>query len=216
VIASSGLVALSTVAWLALASGVRPSLASAPLTAAARSRQVWVLGFVHMATFGLAVLVGTWVTTFLVHDFGLSLVSAGAAGSTILVLGVIARPLGGLVIDRHVLSARAVMKVTVLAGAVGLLLLAWPDRPLIVAIIAIAALGITFSAPYAAVMNATSATVPQAPGAAVGLVSAIALLGISAAAPAVGAVFASAGSFSPSFGALAAFSLLIFWSLFYV
>ncbi|MGH7316015.1 MAG: MFS transporter [Candidatus Rokuibacteriota bacterium] len=213
-IASSGLVALSTVAWLLLAPPVRPSLTASPLTEAMRSGKVWTLGLVHTATFGLAVLVGIWVTTFLVHEFGLSLVSAGAAGSTILVLGVLSRPLGGLVIDRRVLSAGAVMKGTVLAGAIGLTLLAWPGRPLIVAAVALAALGVAFNAPYAAVMSTTGATLPRAPGAAVGLVSAVALLGISIAAPAVGAVFSSAGSFSLPFGFLAAFSLLVFWALF--
>ena len=93
---SSALIALATVGWLALAPRVRPSLAAAPLTEAVRSAKVWTLGLVHTATFGLAVLIGIWVTTFLVHDFGLSLVSAGAAGSAILALGVLSRPLGGL------------------------------------------------------------------------------------------------------------------------
>jgi nitrate/nitrite transporter NarK len=215
-VASAGLVALSTIAWLALALGARPRLAAAPLTAAVRSRKVWALGLVHTATFGLAVLVGIWVTTFLVHDLRLSLVSAGTAGSAILALGVISRPLGGLLIDRHVLGDRAVMKLTVLAGAAGLLLLAWPGRSLAVAALAIGALGVALNAPYAAVMNISAVALPQAPGAAVGLVSAVALLGISAAAPAVGAVFSSAGSFSLPFGSLAAFSLLVFWALRYL
>jgi len=205
---------LSSVAWLALAPRVRPSLAVAPLTEAVRSPKVWALGLVHTATFGLAVLVGIWITTFLVHEFGLSLVSAGAAGSTILALGVLSRPLGGLLVDRGVLGARAVMKLTVLTGAVGLLVLAWPGRPLIVAAAAIVALGVAFNAPYAAVMHTTGVILPRAPGAAVGLVSAVGVLGISVGAPAVGALFASTGGFSLPFGSLAAFSLLVFWALF--
>lgn len=208
-VVSSGLVAFSIVAWLALASRIPPSLAAAPLTEAMRNRKVWVLGLVHTATFGLAVLVGTWVTTFLVHDLGLSLVSAGAAGSAILVLGVLSRPLGGLLIDRHLLGAATVMRLTVLAGAAGLLLLAWPGRPLALAAVAIGALGVVLNAPYAAVMSVTGATLPQAPGAAVGLVSSVALLAISAAAPAVGAGFSSTGSFSLPFGSLGAFCLLV-------
>jgi len=162
-IVSSGLIALSTVAWLALAPRVRPSLAAARLTEAVRSPKVWTLGLVHTATFGLAVLIGIWITTFLVHDFGLSLVSAGAAGSAILALGVLSRPLGGWLVDRDVLSARAVMKLTVLTGAVGLLALAWPGRPLIVAALAIVALGVALSAPYAAVMHTTGRSCPGRP-----------------------------------------------------
>jgi nitrate/nitrite transporter NarK len=208
-IVSASLVALSIAGWLALAPSIHPSLSAAPLTEAARSGKVWTLGLVHAATFGLAVLVGTWVTTFLVHDLGLSLVGAGAAGSVILVLGVLSRPLGGLLIDRHVFSAGTVMQLTLLAGAVGLLLLAWPGRSLPLAALAIGGLGVALNAPYAAVMSVTGAALPQAPGAAVGLVSSVALLAISAAAPAVGAAFSSTGSFSLPFGSLAVFCLLV-------
>jgi nitrate/nitrite transporter NarK len=213
-IVSSGLIALSTVGWLALAPRVRPSLAAAPLTEAMRSLKVWTLGLVHTATFGLAVLIGIWITTFLVHDFGLSLVSAGAAGSAILALGVLSRPLGGWLVDRGALSARAVMKLTVLAGAVGLAALGWPGRPLLVAAAAIVLLGVALSAPYAAVMHTAAAILPRAPGAAVGLVSGLGVLGIALGAPAVGALFASTGSFTVPFGALAAYSLLVLWALF--
>jgi len=111
-ILSSALIALSTAAWLRLAPSVRPTAGAAPLTEATRSPKVWTLGLVHSVTFGLAVLVGIWVTTFLVHDFGLSLVEAGAAGSMILVVGVLSRPFGGWLIDRGALGARAVMKMT--------------------------------------------------------------------------------------------------------
>jgi NNP family nitrate/nitrite transporter-like MFS transporter len=213
-IVSSGLIALSTVGWLALAPRVRPSLAAAPLTEAMRSLKVWTLGLVHTATFGLAVLIGIWITTFLVHDFGLSLVSAGAAGSAILALGVLSRPLGGWLVDRGALSARAVMKLTVLAGAVGLAALGWPGRPLLVAAAAIVLLGVALSAPYAAVMHTTAAILPRAPGAAVGLVSGLGVLGIAVGAPAVGALFASTGSFTVPFGVLGAYSLLVLWALF--
>jgi NNP family nitrate/nitrite transporter-like MFS transporter len=175
---------------------------------------VWTLGLVHTATFGLAVLVGIWVTTFLAHDFGLSLVSAGAAGSAILALGVISRPLGGWLIDRGVVGARAVMKLTVLAGAIGLAVLAWPGRPLAVAAVAIIALGVALNAPYAAVMNTTGAVLPRAPGAAVGLVSGLGVIAIAVGAPVVGALFAATGSFAVPFGSLAAFSLLVLWALF--
>jgi NNP family nitrate/nitrite transporter-like MFS transporter len=179
-----------------------------------RSPKVWTLGLVHTATFGLAVLIGIWITTFLVHDFGLSLVSAGAAGSAILALGVLSRPLGGWLVDRGALSARAVMKLTVLAGAVGLAALGWPGRPLLVAASAIVLLGVALSAPYAAVMHTTAAILPRAPGAAVGLVSGLGVLGIALGAPAVGALFASTGGFTLPFGALAAYSLLVLWALF--
>jgi NNP family nitrate/nitrite transporter-like MFS transporter len=202
------------VVWLALAPSIAPTPGGAPLAAAMRSRQVWTLGLVHTATFGMAVLVGIWVTTFLVHDFDLSLVAAGAAGSTILALGVLSRPLGGWIVDRGLLEARAVMKLTVLAGAAGLAVLAWPGRPLPVAAAAILALGVAFNAPYAAVMTTTGAALPRAPGAAVGLVSGVGVLAIAAGAPLVGGLLGSTGGFSLPFACLAAFSLVVLGALF--
>ena len=64
-----------------------------------------------------------------------------------------------------------------------------------------------------AVMHTTGAVLPRAPGAAVGLVSGVGVLGISIGAPAVGALFAATGGFSLPFGVLAAFSLLVLWVL---
>ena len=213
-VVSSALIALSTAAWLWLAPPIAPAPASAPLGAAMQSGKVWLLGLVHAATFGLAVLVGIWITTFLVHEFGLSLVRAGAAGSAILVLGLFSRPLGGLLVDRGVLAPRTIMRLTVLAGAVGLLTLAWPGRPLPVAAAAILLLGVGLNAPYAAVMQTTGAILPRAPGAAVGLVSGLGVLGVSVGAPAVGALLAATGGFAVPFAALAVCSLVILGALF--
>jgi nitrate/nitrite transporter NarK len=210
---SSGLVALSTVAWWALAPAIRPAASAAPLTEAMQSRRVWTLGLVHAATFGLAVLTGIWITTFLVHEFDLTLVHAGAAGSAILALGVLSRPLGGLVVDRGWLGAAAVMRLTVLAGAIGLLVLAWPGRPLAVAALAIGTLGVALNAPYAAVMQTTAGALPRAPGAAVGLVSGIGVVSIAAGAPAVGALLAATGGFALPLALLAAYSLAVLWTL---
>src|SRR5258705_13132497 len=63
-IVSSGLIALSTVGWLALAPRVRPSPPAAPLTEAMRGLKGWTLGLGHTAPFGLAGLVGVSVPTF--------------------------------------------------------------------------------------------------------------------------------------------------------
>ncbi|SRR5581483_1178727 len=212
-VVSSVLVALSTVAWWALAPPVRPTAAATPLAEATRSRRVWTLGLVHAATFGLAVLTGIWITTFLVHEFGLTLVRAGAAGSGILALGVLSRPLGGLVVDRGRLSAAAVMRLTVLTGAIGLLVLAWPGRPLAAAALAIGVLGVAFNAPYAAVMQTTASALPRAPGAAVGLVSGVGVISIAAGAPAVGALLAATGGFALPLLLLAVYSFAVLWAL---
>lgn len=208
-VASSGFVAVALAVWMASAADLRARLPASRLSVATRSGEVWVLGLVHGATFGLAVLVGTWVTTYLVHDLGLSLVSAGAAGSAILAMGILARPFGGILIDGRLLAPRQAMQASLVVGAVGLALLAYPGRPVGVAVLGIVAAGLALSLPYAAVMNSASASLPEAPGAAVGMVSSIALVLLAAGAPAVGALYALTGRFSLAFWAMVAFSLLV-------
>ena len=57
------------------------------------------------------------------------------------------------------------------------------------------------------------ASLPRAPGAAVGLVSGLGVIAIAVGAPVVGALFASTGSFAVPFATLAAFSLVVLWAL---
>jgi NNP family nitrate/nitrite transporter-like MFS transporter len=205
-------VAVALLAWLALAPDPRTGLAAPRLADAARSGRVWLLGLVHAATFGVSMIVGTWVTTFLVHDLGRSLVVAGAIGSAILVGGVVSRPLGGELVHRRALGPRALMRGALLVSALGVGCLAIPGRPPAVAAAAIVVLGLALSVPYAAVMNGASAVLPASPGAAVGIVSALALAVMAVAAPAVGAAFRETGSFSAPFAALALLGALVAWA----
>jgi nitrate/nitrite transporter NarK len=209
--ASAGLVALALVVWLALAPDPRAGLAAPRLADAARSASVWLLGLVHAATFGVSMILGTWITTFLVHDLGRSLVAAGAVGSAVLVAGVASRPLGGELVHRRALRPRALMRGSLVVSVLALACLAAPGRPLAVAAAAILALGLALSLPYAAVMNGASAALPGSPGAAVGIVSAVALAAMAAAAPAVGVAFRETGSFSAPFAGLAVLGALVAW-----
>jgi len=56
---------------------------------------LWLLGVVQMATFGLMIVVGTWITTLLRTTLGMPLKAAGLLGSLVLLLGIVTRPLGG-------------------------------------------------------------------------------------------------------------------------
>lgn len=62
-------------------------------------------------SFGFSVILGNWVVTLLERTEGLGPRSAGAIGSLILVLGILGRPLGGVLaralpwLTRRVLGA---------------------------------------------------------------------------------------------------------------
>src|SRR6202012_2323760 len=70
----------------------------APIMGMLRSPQLWLLGLVQMASFGLVVVIGVWVSTYLTKSFHLTGAEAGEVGSLVLVAGVLTRPLGGVLI----------------------------------------------------------------------------------------------------------------------
>ena len=209
-LASAVLVAGGLAFWIIAAPDRRTILPAARFALAMRSGVVWLLTLAHTGTFGLAILVGTWITTFLVRDVGLSLSVAGGLGSAVLVVGVLSRPGGGIVMDWGWMRTATMIRSSLLVGAIGLGLLAWPGRPAWMALIALLIMGAALSLPYAALMNTAAASVPGSPGAAVGLVGAGSLILIAVGAPALGALYARTANFSLAFGLLGAFALLVF------
>jgi nitrate/nitrite transporter NarK len=197
-----------TALWL-LAPAVPPPAASGRLRAALRQPAGWLLGLVHTAAFGLAVIVGTWAPTYLVREFGLDLATAGALGSTVVLLGVISRPFGGAVIGARWLTTRRVMQVAVVLNALGLAILAVPGRPLALAIAGLLVLGFGASLPYSAVFNTAAAALPGNPGAAIGIVTLVSLVGIVGGAPLVGGLLERSGGFTLPFGLLALGCVLV-------
>lgn len=210
-LASAVIVLATLFIWLVLAPDKRMALPPARFSLALKSRTVWLLALIHTATFGLAILVGTWITTFLVLDLGLALTAAGALGSAVLVVGVLSRPIGGFFIDRRWVLTKTMIRISLLAGSGGLALLALPGRPLWAVLIALLIMGIALSLPYSAVMNTTTAALPESPGAAIGVVGSGSVVLIALLMPAVGLVYSHSESFPLAFGLLAGFAFLIFW-----
>jgi len=208
---SAAIVLAALAFWLLVAPDRRMALPPARFSLALRSRTIWLLALIHTGTFGLAILVGTWITTFLVRDLGLPLSAAGALGSAVLVVGVLSRPIGGFIIDRHWVLTKTMIRISLLAGTSGLVLLALPGRPVWAVLVALLVIGIALSLPYSAVMNTATAALPESPGAAVGIVGSVSVVLIALGAPALGFVYFQTDSFSLAFGLLAGFSFLIFW-----
>lgn len=193
--------------WVLLAPRPLPKIhAHVPLAALIGHRQLWLLGSVQMASFGLVILVGSWITLLLRNQLGLPPTSAGALGSLVLLLGILTRPLGGL------MAAAMPMRLLLAAGLVmnmaGCLLLAGASS-LGGALPAIVLLGTGCGLPYASLFNRAAALFPGRAGAAMGLVNMLGIVMILVGAPAVGKIADWTGSFQAGLAALAGFNAAV-------
>jgi predicted MFS family arabinose efflux permease len=116
------------------------------------------------------------------------------------------RPLGGWLIARQRATTIALMRGSQLINLAGLSLLAFPGRPLPVAMAGGIALGIGVALPYAAVFNTAAASLPRAPGAAQSLTAIGGTLGAVIGAPLMGAAIERFG-FTAAWAAIAIFPL---------
>jgi len=167
--------------------------------------ELWFLGVVQMASFGLAIVVGTWITTLLRNTLDMSLKSAGLLGSLVLLLGILTRPLGGWLAER--IDLLGLLLPALLLNAAACVTLAL-SRSFWLTFAAIAALALGCGVPYAGCFNRAAALFPGRAGAAMGLVNMIGIFMILAGAPAIGWLADATGSFRSSFVALAAFAIM--------
>jgi nitrate/nitrite transporter NarK len=170
---------------------------------------LWLLGIVQMATFGLMIVVGTWITTSLRSTLGMPLKSAGMLGSLVLLLGIVTRPLGGWL--AHRIRLRSLAAFSLLLNAVGCAALA-ASHSAWLTFSAIVVLAAGCGLPYAACFNRAAALFPGRAGAAMGLVNMIGIGMILAGAPGIGWIADKTGSFRYSFVVLALFAVLAAFS----
>ncbi len=168
--------------------------------------QLWLLGSVQMASFGLVILVGSWITLLLHDQLGLTPTKAGALGSLVLLLGILTRPLGGILVA--VVGVRPLLAASLVINVAGCLLLARASS-LGSAVAAIVLLGVGCGLPYAALFTRAAALFPGRAGAAMGLVNMLGIVMILVGAPAVGKIADLTGGFQASFVALATFDVVV-------
>ena len=192
--------------WIAVSPQV-PSVAGArgQLRGMLLSPQLWLLGLMQMASFGLAIVVGAWIITLLVGTLQVPAAKAGLIGSFVLLLGIMMRPLGGIL--RQHMGMRALLALSLLSNAAGCFMLAagWNSFPPAVA--AVLLIGTGCGLPYAALFTRAASLFPGRAGAAMGLVNMLGILMILVGAPLVGRLADWSGSFRSSFVALGGFSL---------
>ena len=198
--------------WLRWARATAPRRGTVSVRSIFADAASWRLGLVNGATFGLTVVLGTWVAVYFVEEFGLALTLAGMFGAQTALLGMVGRPLGGLLIARGAVGARVLIRCMLAGSALALLLLAWPGRPVGAAIGAVILVGITASLSYPGMLVLASRVRPDATGAVLGVVSTVGSLVVILGAPAIGALFSASGSFSLPFALLALLPAAAVWA----
>jgi nitrate/nitrite transporter NarK len=203
---SAALAVCAWIFWIAFAPYV-PSAAHArgQLRGMLLAPQLWLLGLMQMASFGLAIVVGAWIITLLVGTLQVPAAKAGLIGSFVLLLGIVMRPLGGVL--RQHMGMRDLLGASFLATAAGCFMLAagWKSLPL--AVVAVLLIGTGCGLPYAALFTRAASLFPGRAAAAMGLVNMLGILMILVGAPLVGRLADWSGSFRSSFVALGGFSL---------
>ena len=120
-----------------------------------RSPQLWLLGLVQMASFGLVIVVGVWISIYLTKSFHLTALQAGKIGSLVLVVGVATRPLGGVLVPRW--GARRTLQIGLALRVIACLCFGLGTASLVRAAAGVLLLGVGAGLPYAGVFNRAAA-----------------------------------------------------------
>jgi MFS family permease len=169
--------------------------------------QLWLLGLVQMATFGLSLVVGSWVVVMLTKVLSVPATRAGLIGSLVLLFGIASRPLGGA-LRRH-LAIRPLFAGSLLMIALGCFVFTSQSSSLALALTAVVLIGIGCGLPYASMFSRAGALFPGRAGAAMGLVNMVGIVMILGGAPLVGHLADLSGNFRTSFVVLGGFSLAV-------
>jgi MFS family permease len=167
--------------------------------------QLWFLGLMQMATFGISVVIGSWVSIVLTTVMKVPATRAGLIGSLVLLLGIVSRPLGGF-LRRH-MGLRPLFIGSLVMIASGCLLFVPSTISLAGALAGVVLIGMGIGFPYSAMFSRAGALFPGRAAAAMGLVNMLGILMILGGAPLVGHLKDLTGSFRTSFAVLAGFSL---------
>ena len=205
---SAGMALTAAIIWLAAApkvtSGAAPPGRFGEMLLAP---QLLLLGLVQMASFGLSVVVGSWVVVLLTKVLNVPATQAGLIGSLVLLLGIVSRPLGGIL--RRRVGIRPLFISSLLIIALGCFAFVSSSISLGIALAAVVLIGMGVGLPYAAMFSRAGALFPGRAGAAMGLVNMLGIFMILGGAPLVGHLADLSGSFRVGFVVLGGFSLFV-------
>lgn len=171
-------------------------------------KELWLLGFLQMASFGLVIVIGTWINELLKLNIGLAPKTAGAVGSIVLLLGIITRTYGGQLVKK--LGYRRLILISIGFNIIGCFILAFLASTFAAVFFAIVLLGFGCGLPYAALFSKATILFPGRAGAAMGLVNMLGIIMILGGSPLLGKIADLTGNFQMAFVALGCFSILAF------
>jgi len=160
-----------------------------------------------MCGFGLAMILGTWVVTYVMRGFDVPLATSGLLGSLVLILGIIARSGGGLTLERG-LSPIHLIRLGLAFAVAGLVTMALAGH-LAIAIGGLLLTGIGVGLPYAAVFNGAAESAPSSPASAQGFVGWGGVMTAIVGPPLVGQLLDATGGFASGFLVIAGFAALV-------
>jgi NNP family nitrate/nitrite transporter-like MFS transporter len=170
--------------------------------------QLYLLGLVQMASFGLVIVIGSWITEMLKENFTFeNKLLIPFIASLVLLLGIFTRPWGGKLVTQ--IGVRKLLIISLLLNTLGCFILAFFNANLLINIFAIILLGVGCGLPYAGLFNRAASLFPGRAGAAMGLVNMLGIVFILVAAPLVGKITDYTGDFSSAFLSLGIFAFVI-------
>lgn len=196
--------------WRLAPSMSRPrgqEVAGTGLRATMRERNSWLLAMCHMCGFGLAMVLGTWVVSYLTSSFDLPLTASGVIGAVVLILGIAGRSGGGIALERGA-PPMLIIRGGIGLAAIGLALMA-VSSSFTIAVGALLATGLGVGLPYAAIFNGAAASVPASPATTQGFVGTGGVVTAIVGPPLVGWLLDVGGGFGSGFLVISAFAFLV-------
>jgi nitrate/nitrite transporter NarK len=166
------------------------------------NRNIWLLSLTQFGSFGTVISCGVWVNTLLQKNIHLDPKTAGMIGSLVLLIGIIMRPVGGLIVDKKWCTAKQVL---ILAHAGLAVSFAWLGmcNNITSAVIAILFTGIMAALPFGPIFTYAVASFPKSPGVAMGFVNTWGAIAVMVLPPLMGSFVDSSGTFLSAFYLLA-------------
>ncbi len=188
--------------WMPSDQNIRRATVSQGLAFAVfRSPSLWCLGLTFMGTAGWGNAVFSWLAVYLMKRYELPLTTAGLVGALGLVIGVVCRPLGGMMQSR--MTPLSIIRLSACSICIGVGVLALPLHSFPLAALGVFLLAFGTATPHAAIFN-TAAQVGSVSGFGQGVAQGLMLIVCSptlfAASPLVGQLFEHDHAFTLAFG----------------
>lgn len=171
------------------------------------TRNLWVFTLAQVASFGTVTACGTWINVALQRNIHLDPKTAGMVGALVLIIGILGRPLGGLILDHKWLTTKQLLIIANIGLGLGF---AWVGNAETVdmAVVAILITGILAGIPFGPIFAGAAASMPTNPGVAMGFVNTFGAATVMILPPIMGNLVDQSGTFLSAFYLLGAVAVV--------